>query len=921
MRWLKRGLLSVSLFGILLTACQANSPAPVVTVAADGLLNPIGLAELPGVGILIAEEGTGEKDESAGISLLTSDGKLGRILSGLPSGRDSGDLSGVPFVAVSPDGLELYTGNFNQGHIWTIAVNDLPEPGLPLKPESLTPAMLPLNNVRLINPFDMTFDVGGIPVVSDASGNGIAIENPDGTTHFFHRFDELPDPTNERLTIDPVPTGITRVGDEYFVTLTGGCPYPLESGQLVAIDENRNQRLVAAGLNMPIDVALGADGTLWVLEFARFAPNASCFQGEGYEPNTGRLSRVAPDGSLEVVLDGLNYPGAVLPMPDGSLYISEVFPGRILRIRFGEPALISPAPNSSNPAIPSTSAPTSAVPPMYSPAPFTSLTAYMSLPTPAPAPGIGPTFKDVAPEVGLDFQHGAFRTGISMDPAAMMGAGLCWIDYDNDGWLDLYLVNSHAEAEIAYWDSRGGLPRNALYRNVSGYFVEITSPIGVDLAQRGNGCVAADFNLDGWWDLYVTADGPNALLWNMGNGTFQEGALAAGVAAEEWNSPAAVGDLNGDGWPDLFVGAYIDLENKIPKPIGAFPQDFYGLPDRVYLSTGLNDDGKTISFVEVTQEVGLVREERALGALLSDLDLDGDLDLYISNDGQPNRLYANEPWPGGWEADPEGIGFRFIDLVDLANVGDSGSGMGIAGGDYDSDGMTDLFVTNWQDEVNALYSNQTVEDGFLTFLYSTYRIGISGIGNQSTGWGTAWLDYDHDTDLDLVVVNGFVPISDPASDAQFARLFLNRSRRLDGSPGDLGQFFDWTAQAGLKEVGPLLARGSAVADYDNDGDLDLAVATIGGRAVLLENGGSPGNWLEVDLGVFAPGARVLITLPDGRELVREIYAGSSYLASEDFRLHFGLGRHEVVTRLVVYWPNGERTQLEGISSNQILSIP
>ena len=201
-----------------------------------------------------------------------------------------------------------------------------------------------LNNVLVVNPFDIAFDPEGVPVVTDSTGNGVAKENPDGTTRFIQRFDQLPNPIRESDPIEAVPTGIQRISDEvdgeqrheYYVTLTGGCPYPHGSGKLVAIDEERNQRTVVDGLNMPIDVAQGPDGTIWLLEFARFTPDADCFSGTGYQVDTGRLSRLLPDGSLETVLDGLNYPGAVLPAPDGSLFISEVFPGHVLRVTFGE---------------------------------------------------------------------------------------------------------------------------------------------------------------------------------------------------------------------------------------------------------------------------------------------------------------------------------------------------------------------------------------------------------------------------------------------------------------------------------------------------------------------------------------------------------------------------------------------------------
>ena len=341
-------VLIISIYSFWLVACTnfltAKSPSPTaapltepkIEVVAQGLIAPIGMAVLPGGDLLIAEAGTGRRDKSAGVSLLASDGSMGRLISGLPSSRDAGDLAGVNSVALAPGGDKIYLGNFSQGHLWTLPLNSegLTLPETALSPAQLTPVMTRLNNVFLVNPFDITFDAQGTPVVSDASANGVAKENPDGTTRFIHRFNLLPDPSagNERVTIDPVPTGITRIGEEYYVTLTGGCPYPAGGGQLVAIDEERHQRTVAEGLNMPIDVAQGSDGTIWVLEFARFTPNASCFTGEGYQANTGRLSRLQAGGSLEPVLTGLNFPGAILPLSDGTFYISEVFSGRVLHV-------------------------------------------------------------------------------------------------------------------------------------------------------------------------------------------------------------------------------------------------------------------------------------------------------------------------------------------------------------------------------------------------------------------------------------------------------------------------------------------------------------------------------------------------------------------------------------------------------------
>ncbi|MEM7346849.1 MAG: FG-GAP-like repeat-containing protein, partial [Chloroflexota bacterium] len=528
------------------------------------------------------------------------------------------------------------------------------------------------------------------------------------------------------------------------------------------------------------------------------------------------------------------------------------------------------------------------------------------------------TLQDVAGDIGLTFTHGAFQTSLAKDPIGMMGGGLCWLDVENDGWLDLYVVNSHALHEESYWEDQGGLPRNALFHNQGdGTFADISQASQTDLALRGNGCVAVDLNLDGWTDLYITADGPNALLWNNGDGTFSEGAAAAGLDTPEWNSATAVGDINQDGWPDLFVAAYIDLTRQIPKPSGSFPQDFYGLPDHLFLSNGRQSGSDLVTFRDVTLPAGLVKEERGLGALFSDVDQDGDLDLYIANDGNPNRLYINELHTNGTE-DPDNLGFQLTDMTVPADVGDSGSGMGIAGGDYDNDGLVDLFVTNWQIELNALYRNETDQANNPAFQYSTYRIGISGLGNNKTGWGTAWLDLDHDTDLDLLIANGRVPMTDMETDAQLVRLYRNRTWQPTGASDRPGQFIEWTQQVGLTDVGPLMARGSAAADYDNDGDLDIAINTIANPLVLLENSGATGNWLQVQSDGFYPGLMVKATLPDGRQLVRELYAGSSYLASEDPRLHMGLGQAEVVSELMVLCPNGSQLTLIDVPANQLI---
>ena len=509
---------------------------------------------------------------------------------------------------------------------------------------------------------------------------------------------------------------------------------------------------------------------------------------------------------------------------------------------------------------------------------------------PTPIPGNSLTLRDVAADVGLVFQHGAFRESLAEDPAAMMGGGLCWLDFDGDGWLDLYVVNSHARHE----QSLGDLPRNALFHNQGdGTFREVSAASRTDLAIRGNGCIAGDIDQDGDPDLYLTADGPNALLLNQGDGTFREAAAAAGVDAAEWNTAAALGDFDGDGLVDLYVAAYIDLEKKVAQPLGLFPQDYLGLPDHLYRNNG---DG---TFSDVAQEAGLTHQERGLGAVFSDLDLDGDLDLYVANDGHPNRLYHNN-----------GDG-TFSDIAQPAGVNDRGSGMGVAAGDYDGDGRFDLVVTNFDKEYNALYRSQTPEEvGELAFTYATFRMGIQGFGQNQTGWGAAWLDLDLDGDQDLMTVQGKVPITDLSTDAEPIRLYLNRND---------GTFRDASRQFNLPVVGPRLARGMAVADYDNDGDPDIAIANIGGPLTLLQNDGTSGNWLILDRPVPAPGTRLRATLPDSRILLREVQVGSSYLSSHDPRFQLGLGQISMIPHLEITLPNGQQIVLENVAANQIVS--
>jgi hypothetical protein len=512
----------------------------------------------------------------------------------------------------------------------------------------------------------------------------------------------------------------------------------------------------------------------------------------------------------------------------------------------------------------------------------------------------GVHFADVAQHVGLDFRHGAFRFETSPDPVAMMGGGVCWLDYDGDGWLDLYAVNSHSIAvDVARWKERGGLPRNALYRNVEGTFTDVSRGSGADVQLRGNGCVAADFDSDGRTDLYVTATGYDALLWNEGGGMFVEGARAAGIDTYGWHTGATVGDVNADGLPDLFVAGYADLNAPVEGAVG-FPTTYAGVRDRLYLNLGPDDSGRT-RFREVAEQVGIEDGpvEHGLGAVFTDVDGDGRVDLYVANDLDPNRLYLNLPAK-------DGLGFRFEERGSAAGVADRNAGMGIAAADASGDGRPDLFVTNSHRQLHGVFRSrgQGLE-------FADARPDFApAFDTTLAGWGAAWADLDLDGRLDLAFTNGAIPVTDLAADAERVKVLSGRS----------GEVADVSAGVGLGE-GPLVnGRGLAAADYDNDGDLDLAVGSIGGPLVLLRNSGAEGHWLEVRLRSFAPGAMVTAVLPGGRRLVREVQAGGSYLSSEDSRVHFGLGAAERLRALVVRYPTGREVRLSNVAADRLVTV-
>ncbi len=511
-------------------------------------------------------------------------------------------------------------------------------------------------------------------------------------------------------------------------------------------------------------------------------------------------------------------------------------------------------------------------------------------------------FTDVAAEVGIDFRHGAFQWETRGDPAAMMGGGLCWIDYDRDGWLDLYAVNTWSNGEWGRWRDEGALPASRLFRNDAGRFTDVSDQTTALVETRGTGCVAADLDLDGWTDLFVTTDREDVLLWNDGGERFVADTgleVPSGAVTFGWHAGAAVGDVDGDGWPDLFVAGYADVNRPVTGTAKGFPNTFEPEPDLLFLNDGPVEGGR-VSFREVAAEVGIEPDgpDYGLGATLSDVDRDGDLDLFVAHDTTPNQLYENVTADGT-------VGF--VEQGVEAGVGDVGAGMGVGSGDLDDDALPDLVVTNQLKERNVISLNRTVAE--FEFVDGLGPGGIPDFGIGSTGWGTVLADLDLDRDLDVAVANGAIPVLDLEDDVQQITV-------LETTGAGARDVTTTVAGAGGIRIG----RGLSAADFDNDGDVDLALGTIGGDLALLRNDGAGGRWLTVAFPTAIPGALVRVELDDGDVIERELLVGSSYLSSEDPRVHVGLGATDAPVDVTVRFPDGREVVRTDVAVDRILAI-
>ena len=514
---------------------------------------------------------------------------------------------------------------------------------------------------------------------------------------------------------------------------------------------------------------------------------------------------------------------------------------------------------------------------------------------------------NVAPAVGLDFRQDSFRNGVSNEYTAMMGGGVCWLDYNGDGWQDLFAVNSYASADTSQWQAHGGLPRTQLFENEHGHFRNVTAKAHAGLQVQGDGCVAADLNGDGRPDLVVTTANGIKLLWNNGNGTFTEGARAAGLNAAGWYTGVAVADVNGDGRPDIFVAGYARQYDSVPNSFAGFPTNLVGVRDLLYLNEGNSPTGRA-HFREVGVQAGLEASDfsHGLGATFLDANGDGRPDLYVANDEDPNQLYVNVPWPGGAKADPLGLGFRFENRAAVSGVADPYAGMGVAVDGAGGGGPLDLFVTNSRHEPSAAFA------GTMGSSFSNARSDFDpALGVDFAGWGDSFVDLANSGRPDLVLATGGIPVTNLQKDAGDVKVIAP----LAGEQVTRYGVASGVAPDGLRVNG----RGLAAADVDNNGRMAMAINSIGGKLLLLEPTGPVGHWLDVKLSRFVPGA--VVTADLGKTAPsQEVRAGSSYLSSEDQRVHFGLGSRTRVQRLTVRYPWGATSVLHDVPADRIVGV-
>jgi hypothetical protein len=536
-------------------------------------------------------------------------------------------------------------------------------------------------------------------------------------------------------------------------------------------------------------------------------------------------------------------------------------------------------------------------------------------------------FAERASATGLVFTHVNGATGRYYLPEEM-GAGVALFDYDNDGDLDVFLVQGGALDGSGPATSR--LFRNDLTIGPDGartlYFTDVTERAGLGLRVYGMGVAVGDYDNDGYLDLFVTSFGRVTLYHNNGNGTFTDATKEAGISDSQWSTSAAFLDYNRDGYLDLFIANYVDFTlaaNQLcTDAVGARdycgPRAYHPVPARLYRNNG---NGR---FTDVTEAAGINKAYGAgLGVATGDYNGDGWIDLYVANDATPNQLWINRH---------DGT---FVDEGPISGSAVSAQGnpegsMGIASGDVDLDGSEDLFVTNIVGETSVLYLN----DGHGNFEDVRAKWGLARPTAAFTGFGTNWIDYDNDGWLDLFIANGAVNIIEALRGQALPYRMTNQLFHNTGT----GRFEETSAAGGPAFARAEIGRGAAFGDIDNDGDIDIVVTNNNGPVRLLLNqtnprAPSPGSqapspdnhWLAVRVDQqpgnrFGFGAWIGLERTGRPTLWRRVRTDGSYLSASDVRVHFGLGSSPAVSAIVVQWPDGVRERWTEIQSDRLLTF-
>jgi len=521
----------------------------------------------------------------------------------------------------------------------------------------------------------------------------------------------------------------------------------------------------------------------------------------------------------------------------------------------------------------------------------------------APSRDYGFRLVDATAEAGIEFIHAGGGPRASLLPEDM-GSGAAWGDVDGDGDPDLYLVDQPS----SWLDPAPGTGRNVLYRNDGdGRFTDISAASGADDPGFGMGAVFADLDGDEDLDLFVTNIGPDALYANDGTGRFTNVTARAGVAGDGFSAGAACADYDGDGDLDIVVPSYVQFRFDPDDRARTAEQYGQGIPftlnpsayapasNRLWRNDG---DG---SFTDVAGELGVADATgRGMQIAFVDVDDDSDPDLYVANDITTNALFENR-------------GGTFRDITGPSLAADYRGAMGLAIADPDRDLDLDIFITHWLAQENSLFQSQLHPTGRLIFTDAADLLGLGHVALQWVGWGTEFVDLDLDGRLDLVVINGST-----LEDDRTPRRLVPQASALFWNAGEREGWFDIAAHVAPALAEPAVGRGLACADYDKDGDTDLLVTRNRGRALLLRNEVDPGRRsLAIVLDPPTPGVRVTVTA-GGKEELRVVCAGLSYLSGHDPHPIFGLGGASEVERLAVRYPDGWSAEWRGVPAGRIV---